>query len=76
MYRIALIPFLREYVRTPDGGQISLDWYDPDGSREDCSRTCNSNVHKDFDRPIALFLPGLTGCSQAEYIKTLGKWYF
>lgn len=66
----------REYVRTPDGGQISLDWYDPDVPSEDCSsRQCNSKVHCDYNRPIALFLPGLTGCSQAEYIKTLGMYF-
>lgn len=33
--------------------------------------TCGSRVHSDCNKPIALFLPGLTGCSQAEYIRTL-----
>lgn len=37
-----------------DGGEIALDWMDND---------CND------DSPVILLLPGLTGASQAEYIK-------
>ncbi|KAJ6219436.1 hypothetical protein RDWZM_005248 [Blomia tropicalis] len=59
-------------ISAEDGGQISLDWYDPDGNSEQCeSSKCESVPHYSYNRPIAIFLPGLTGCSQAEYIKTL-----
>lgn len=62
----------RELLQTPDGGQISLDWYDPNCKLSACSRSGHSfgNVG-DRHKPIALFMPGLTGSSQAEYIKTL-----
>ena len=65
--------FSREYVLTPDGGQISLDWYDPEGDDLECNskKKCRSTVHSSYNQPIAIFLPGLTGCSQAEYIKTM-----
>lgn len=62
-------------MRTFDNGQISLDWYDPNASEELCSSAesgtwvCGSTVHSNYDAPIAIFLPGLTGDSQAEYIK-------
>ena len=39
-----------------DGGEVCLDWIGPEDS---------SN-----DSPICLFLPGLTGHSQSEYIKS------
>lgn len=60
-----------------DGGQISLDWYDPEGDGEQCPpleagdhSRCTSKVHQALSAPIALFLPGVTGCSQSEYIKS------
>ncbi|KAJ6222207.1 hypothetical protein RDWZM_000752 [Blomia tropicalis] len=72
------LKYHREYIRTPDGGQISLDWYDPDASNQECRldskqpySNCESKIHSNYDKPIALFLPGITGCSQAEYLKTL-----
>lgn len=40
----------------PDGGEVALDW-----AEKDCSTTS----------PIVIILPGLTGASQAEYIKCL-----
>lgn len=62
---------LSEYIQTPDGGQISLDWYDPNGDGKRCQiNHCTSQVHADSEKPIALFMPGVTGCSQAEYLKT------
>ena len=70
-YIFAFLLSNREYVRTFDGGQISLDWYDPNCESQLCSKSCRSKIHSDYNKPIALFLPGLTGCSQAEYIKTL-----
>lgn len=42
-----------------DGGIVSLDWLD--SYNQDC---------KDY-RPIVIFLPGLTGHSQTEYVKSL-----
>ena len=71
------LKYHREYIRTEDGGQISLDWYDPEGDGGQCPaeeegghRQCTSKVHQALCSPIALFLPGVTGCSQSEYIKT------
>ncbi|XP_074602783.1 phospholipase ABHD3-like [Brevipalpus obovatus] len=56
------LKYKREIIKLPDGGEVSLDWYEgpphKDGSNEN-------------HRPIALFLPGLTGDSQTEYIKSL-----
>lgn len=40
----------------PDGGEVALDW-----AEKDCSVTS----------PIVIILPGLTGGSQAEYVKCL-----
>ena len=53
----------REIVDLPDGGQVSLDWYDGPPRPKD--------QYTDENRPIALFMPGLTGDSQTEYIKSL-----
>lgn len=39
-----------------DGGEVALDW-----AEENCDPTS----------PIVIILPGLTGASQAEYIKCL-----
>lgn len=46
----------REILKLSDGGQVALDWMDTG-----CSKTS----------PIVIILPGLTGASQAEYIKCL-----
>lgn len=48
----------REVLPLKDGGQVALDWLDP---VPDCPDTT----------PIVVILPGLTGSSQAEYIKGL-----
>ncbi|XP_015790687.1 protein ABHD1 [Tetranychus urticae] len=55
--------YKREIVDLPDGGQVSLDWYDGPPRPKD--------KFNDENRPIALFMPGLTGDSQTEYIKSL-----
>ncbi|XP_031451759.1 protein ABHD1 [Phasianus colchicus] len=47
------VGYRSEAIRTPDGGQLILDWAD-DGSAAEC--------------PTVLLLPGLTGNSQAAYI--------
>lgn len=52
------LPYHREVVKLPDGGIVSLDWLE--GYQ---GNTAN--------QPIALFLPGLTGHSQTEYVKSL-----
>ena len=52
------IHYRREILRLSDGGEVVLDWRD------------NGASH---DTPIVLFLPGLTGHSQSEYIKSLNN---
>uniref|UniRef100_A0A3B3QZN6 Abhydrolase domain containing 3, phospholipase n=1 Tax=Paramormyrops kingsleyae TaxID=1676925 RepID=A0A3B3QZN6_9TELE len=59
---IAAIPkihYRNELIKAADGGQISLDWCDSEGSPSyaDASR-----------RPTVLLLPGLTGSSQESYV--------
>lgn len=62
-----------------------MDWYDPDGIEEKafCQQRTSSNSYEQtfsthsihersvHNKPIVLFLPGLAGSSQAEYIKSL-----
>lgn len=48
--------FFREILVLPDGGEVALDWME-----EGCSK----------DGPCVILLPGLTGESQAEYVKCL-----
>lgn len=50
------IKYQREFLETPDGGIIALDWFPKDVP---------------LNAPIAFFMTGLTGHSQTEYIKTL-----
>ncbi|XP_076654708.1 abhydrolase domain containing Hydr1 [Halictus rubicundus] len=50
------IIYRREILTLSDGGEVALDW-----SEEGSSTTS----------PIVIILPGLTGASQAEYIKCL-----
>lgn len=50
------IHYRREILTLSDGGVVALDW-----AEEGCSSTS----------PIVIILPGLTGASQAEYIKCL-----
>ncbi|XP_012233803.1 phospholipase ABHD3 [Linepithema humile] len=51
-----LVEYRREILTLSDGGEVALDW-----AEKDCSITS----------PIVIILPGLTGGSQAEYIKCL-----
>ena len=48
------INYRREILKLQDEGEVSLDWLDT----------------PDSAGPVILFLPGLTGDSQSEYIKT------
>ncbi|XP_034936926.1 phospholipase ABHD3 [Chelonus insularis] len=50
------VEYRRELLTLADGGQVALDWADDH---------CNSSS------PIVIILPGLTGASQADYIKCL-----
>lgn len=47
---------LREILTLPDGGQVALDWRD-------------DNIAP--DAPILVALPGLTGCSEVEYMQNI-----
>ncbi|RWS26817.1 phospholipase ABHD3-like protein, partial [Leptotrombidium deliense] len=57
------LKYQREVILMPDGGQVSLDWYD--------APRLSPDRFSDSHRPIALFMPGLTGDSNTEYIKSL-----
>lgn len=46
----------------PDGGEVSIDWYQDKELKES-----TDSIHK----PIVVFMPGLTGDSQTEYIISL-----
>lgn len=48
-----------ELIKTADGGQISLDWFDNDHSKSYMDAST---------RPTILLLPGLTGTSKESYI--------
>lgn len=50
------IPYRREILILSDGGEVALDW-----AEDNCCSTS----------PIIIILPGLTGASQADYIKCL-----
>nr|CAD7461416.1 unnamed protein product [Timema tahoe] len=57
--RSRLLPHIqmkREILRLNDGGEVGLDWLE-----DNCSS----------DAPVIIILPGLTGASQAEYVKCL-----
>ncbi|XP_066990094.1 phospholipase ABHD3-like [Macrobrachium rosenbergii] len=56
-FRLPDLKYRREVLQLKDGGQACLDWLDGDGTNE--------------NSPIVLILPGLTGCSQSEYVKGL-----
>ncbi|XP_039378235.1 phospholipase ABHD3 isoform X3 [Mauremys reevesii] len=53
------VQYRNELIKTPDGGQISLDWFDNDDS------ICFPDART---RPTILLLPGLTGTSKESYI--------
>ncbi|NXX76890.1 ABHD1 protein, partial [Urocolius indicus] len=53
------VSYRSETIRTPDGGQLILDWAEDTGSR----RHLEPCAH-----PTVLLLPGLTGSSRAGYL--------
>ncbi|XP_037101382.1 phospholipase ABHD3-like isoform X1 [Syngnathus acus] len=53
------VEYRNERIRTADGGQISLDWEDNDGS---------AAYPQASTRPTVLILPGLTGNSRQSYV--------
>ncbi|KAJ8776581.1 hypothetical protein J1605_015170 [Eschrichtius robustus] len=53
------VKYRNELIKTADGGQISLDWFDDDNSK--CYMDAST-------RPTILLLPGLTGTSKESYI--------
>lgn len=53
------VSYRNELIRTVDGGQISLDWVDNEGS---------GTYPESSTRPTVLVLPGLTGNSQQSYV--------
>ena len=55
------LPYHREILRTSDGGQISLDWFTPVAVQK----------NKGDTTPIALFIPGIVGDSQTDYMKSV-----
>lgn len=56
MYDVPCFASLREVFPLSDGGEVGLDW-----------------MRTEFaaDSPIIIILPGLTGGSQEEYVKSL-----
>jgi len=50
------IEYTREVFTVKDGGQVGLDWTRDEGA--------------DLTKPIVLILPGLTGSSQSEYVRS------
>ncbi|XP_042226126.1 phospholipase ABHD3-like [Homarus americanus] len=53
--RLPDITYKRELLELKDGGQICLDWLE---------------TTSEVDQPIIIILPGLTGSSQSEYVKS------
>ncbi|XP_076035797.1 abhydrolase domain containing Hydr1 [Oratosquilla oratoria] len=54
--RIPDISYTREVLQLRDGGQVCLDWLHEDGMA--------------LSTPTVIILPGLTGSSQSEYVKS------
>ncbi|XP_071441327.1 phospholipase ABHD3 [Hetaerina americana] len=51
------INYRREILKLKDGGEVALDWMENEEGNE--------------KSPVVIILPGLTGASQAEYVKGL-----
>lgn len=66
-----VLQFSREILDTADGGQISLDWYVPSAKKDSNLETVEAGPPSASTTPVMLFLPGITGHSQAEYFRSL-----
>lgn len=53
----------KEDIDLPDGGEVHLHWLN----------AAKNSTFSDKDRPIVLFLPGLTGNSDSNYIRHFSK---
>ncbi|KAH9403690.1 Phospholipase abhd3 [Tyrophagus putrescentiae] len=66
------LTFRRELLDTADGGQISLDWYVASTTVQDQNgEIVMEETVVASSQPVMLFLPGITGHSQAEYFRSL-----
>lgn len=59
--RLSKLQYRREVLNLSDGAQVHLDWIDNESSK----------YGDPLKRPTVLFLPGLTGDSHADYLRTL-----
>lgn len=59
--RIEEMRYTRELLPTPDGGMVSLDWFEASPSTEVDGQPS----------PVAIMFPGLIGDSQSEYLRYL-----
>jgi len=57
------LPYERQIFDLADGGQLALDYLEPE--------SIGVKVSGDNKRPVVLLLPGLTNSSQTSYVKTL-----
>jgi len=55
------VPYRREILTTEDGGHIAIDWVDNDVD--------NTKYPNHKTRPIVVIMPGIVGCSDANYIR-------
>ncbi|XP_012559199.1 phospholipase ABHD3 isoform X1 [Hydra vulgaris] len=58
------VPYRRETLITTDNGHISLDWIDNDD---------NKLFPDPKTRPTVVVMPGITGCSDASYVRHIAK---
>ncbi|CAL4122285.1 unnamed protein product, partial [Meganyctiphanes norvegica] len=63
---IPFIHYKREILPLKDGGEVCLDWLDDNQSDN------RQSEHEDncSERATVIILPGLTGCSQSDYVKS------
>lgn len=62
--RLKQLNYSREVLSCPDGGVISLDWFEGANNTED-------QESPNPTEPVALMFPGLVGDSQSDYLRNL-----